>query len=108
VRTIDSGFRHEHLMSLVVDQGRGFAYSLATCFYGGEGLREVSIDAGKSRLVRRAPCGNDLALGPGTTLLAVESADASAGASVIALSRSTGRVLHRWRFSGYVVAVAGA
>lgn len=40
--------------------------------------------------------------------LAVESADASAGNSVIAPSRSTGRVLHRWRFPGYVVGVAGA
>src|SRR5436190_4202554 len=105
---IDSGFRNEHLMSLAVDARRGVAFSLATCYYGREGLRTISIDAASSRLVRRAPCGNDLSLGPGATLLAVESADASAGTSVIALSRSTGRVLHRWRLSGYVVAVAGA
>ena len=84
------------------------AYSLATCFYGREGLRAVAIAAGTSRLVRRAPCGNDLALGPGQTLLAVESADNSPGASVVALSRSSGRILHRWRLPAYVVAVAGA
>jgi hypothetical protein len=92
-------------MSVVVDAATRTAYSLATCYGGGEGLRAVSLDVGTSRLVRRAPCGNDLTLGPGKTLLAVESADTSAGASLIALSRSTGRVLHRWRFSAYVVAV---
>jgi hypothetical protein len=105
VRRVDSGFRNEHLMSVVVDRTTGTAYSLATCFYGREGLRAVAVATGASRLVRRSPCGNDLALGPGPTLLAVESADTSAGASVIALSRSTGRLLHRWRFSAYVVAV---
>ena len=108
VRRIDSGFRNEHLMSLVVDSATRTAYSLATCFYGREGLRAVAIAAGTSRLVRRAPCGNDLTLGPGQTLLAVESADNSAGASVVALSRSSGRILHRWRLPAYVVAVAGA
>jgi len=105
---IDSGFHNEHLMSLAVDTQRGIAFSLATCYYGREGLRSISIDAATSRLVRRAPCGNDLALGPGATLLAVESSDASAGNSVIAINRSTGRVLHRWRFSAYVVGVTGA
>src|SRR5205085_7636236 len=89
VRRIDSGFRNEHLMSLVVDSATRTAYSLATCFYGREGLRAVAIAAGTSRLVRRAPCGNDLTLGPGPTLLAVESADTSARASALALSRSS-------------------
>jgi hypothetical protein len=107
VRRIDSGFRNEHLMSLVVDAATGTAYSLATCFYGREGLRAVAIAAGTSRLVRRSPCGNDLALGPGATLLAVESADNTAGNSVIAIGRSCGRILHRWRLPAYVVAVAG-
>ena len=108
VAEIDSRFRNEHLMSLVVDASRGVAYALATCYFGREGLRSISVDAATSRLVRRAPCGNDLMLGPGNTLLAVESADATAGNSVIALSRTTGRVLHRWRLSAYVVGVAGA
>ena len=107
VRRVDSGFRHEHLMSLAVDAAHGVAYSLATCFHGGEGLRAVSIEPGTSRLVRRAPCGNDLTLGPGSTLLALESGNASAGTSVIALRRSSGGILHRWRFPSFVVAVAG-
>jgi hypothetical protein len=108
VRRIDSGFRNEHLMSVVVDAATATAYSLATCYGGGEGLRSVALAAGTSRLVRRAPCGNDLALGPASTLLAVESADDTAGNSVIALSRSTGRILHRWRLPAYIVAVTGA
>jgi len=108
VRRIDSGFRSEHLMSVVVDRRTSTAYSLATCFYGREGLRAMALASGTSRLLRRAPCGNDLSLGPGATLLAVESADDTAGNSVIALSRTTGRILHRWRLPAYVVAVAGA
>jgi hypothetical protein len=68
--------------------------------------RIAKLDVADGRVVARHSLGRTPRVLPDDgSMLAVESADTSAGASVIALSRSTGRLLHRRRFSAYVVAV---
>jgi hypothetical protein len=105
LRELHSGFENEHLMEFAIDPARSTVFALATCFYAREGLRAISIDVGTSRLVRRGVCGSDVTLGPRSTLLAVPSSDARAGNEIVAISRSSGGIVRRWRFSPAVVAI---
>jgi hypothetical protein len=96
VRKLHSRLR-DHVMSFVLDPPHGRLFVLGTCYLGSEGLREVSLATGRSRLVARHVCGSDPVLGPNGTILAVAAETVSPGYNLVVLSRSSGRVLrHRW------------
>jgi hypothetical protein len=97
----------DHVMSFVLDAPHGRLFVLGTCYLGVEGLREVSLTTGSSRLVARHVCGSDPVLGPEGTILAVAARTVSPGYDLIVLSRSSGRVLRHRRLPG-VLALLGA
>ena len=94
LRKLHSRLR-DHVMSFVLDASRGRLFVLGTCYLGADGLREVSLATGRSRLVARHVCGSDPVLGPNGTILAVAAETVFPAYDLIVVSRSSGRVLHR-------------
>ena len=96
VRRLHSQLR-DHVMSFALDASDGRLFVLGTCYLGADGLREVSLATGRSRLVARHVCGSDPVIGPKGTILTVAAKNVSPGYDLVVLSRSSGRVLrHHW------------